>query len=239
RARRARASRFGPGETSTRSRRKPAPNRAAAAARTAASATEPARRPWSTWAAVTRQPAATARTSSASESGPPETAHVTSLPAAGKLERVSSSTRSSAEEVTFANQSEQLANRARAQLAADATQAGVHVRPADLQVGCGLTDRRRGVQHVEQLALLGRQGADALAHGTHVGRLGLRLGSPLQPGEVRVHIAVAPSRRALLHAGQRGQGLLLHVLAAHGLGLALEGPVDLGAQLVRQEGLGE
>ena len=38
---------------------------------------EPGRRPWSTWMAVTSQPAAVARTSRASESAPPDTAQVT------------------------------------------------------------------------------------------------------------------------------------------------------------------
>ena len=49
RAARARASRLGPGATDTRRRSKRAPTRAAASATTSASASEPARRPWSTW----------------------------------------------------------------------------------------------------------------------------------------------------------------------------------------------
>ena len=86
---RARASRFGPGPTSTRTARKPAPRRAATAATTSPSAAEPARRPWSTCTAVTSQPAATASASSASESGPPETAQVRAKPRAGNVHRPS------------------------------------------------------------------------------------------------------------------------------------------------------
>jgi hypothetical protein len=74
----------GPGVTSTRSARNPAPNRRAASATTSASAAEPGRRPWSTCTAVASHPAATASTSSASESAPPDTAHVTGVPAGGR-----------------------------------------------------------------------------------------------------------------------------------------------------------
>ena len=70
----------------TRSARNAAPKPSAAVAHhLGLSAAEPARRPWSTWTAVTSHPAATASTSSASESAPPDTAHVTAVP--GRRER--------------------------------------------------------------------------------------------------------------------------------------------------------
>src|SRR5205823_10957366 len=120
---RARASRFGPGSTSTRSERKAAPRLAAAASTPPASAPEPGRRPWSTCTAVTRQPAATASTSRAMESAPPETAHVTSVPGPGN-EVLG---RSASEELTCAHNGQQLGNRADPELPADTAQAGVDV----------------------------------------------------------------------------------------------------------------
>ncbi len=87
RAARARASRFGPGVTWTRTPRNDAPNDAEAAATRSASPAEPTRSPWSTWTTVTRQPASVERTSRARESGPPETAQVRGEPAGGKLQR--------------------------------------------------------------------------------------------------------------------------------------------------------
>src|SRR5688500_14903694 len=75
----------------TRSARKAAPKRSAAARTTSASASEPTRRPWSTWTAVTSQPTATASTSSASESAPPDTAHVRGDPDAGNVQQSSNS----------------------------------------------------------------------------------------------------------------------------------------------------
>ena len=90
RAARARASRFGPAPTSTRTASNRAPSRAAAPATTSASAAEPGRKPWSTWTAVTSHPAAVARTRRARESGPPETAQVRGLPTGGKVQAPSS-----------------------------------------------------------------------------------------------------------------------------------------------------
>ena len=55
----------------------------------------PDRSPWSTWTASTRHPAATASTSSAEESAPPDTAQVISVPAAGNVARASSERTSS------------------------------------------------------------------------------------------------------------------------------------------------
>src|SRR5664280_1835342 len=89
RAWRARASRLGPSSTTTRTDSNRAPNRRAAPATTSASAAEPGRRPWSTCTAVTRQPEAAARTSSARESGPPETPQTRSDPGSGKVHRAS------------------------------------------------------------------------------------------------------------------------------------------------------
>ncbi len=59
-------------------------------ATTPASPADPGRRPWSTCTAVTSQPAAHARASSASESGPPETAHVSCVPGGGNAQRSTS-----------------------------------------------------------------------------------------------------------------------------------------------------
>ena len=50
-----------------------------------------ARRPWSTWTAVTTHPASVARASKASESAPPETAQLSALPGGGKAQRLSRS----------------------------------------------------------------------------------------------------------------------------------------------------
>ena len=55
----------------------------AAAATRSASAVDSARRPWSTCTAVTTHPPSTARANIASESAPPDTAHVTGVPAEG------------------------------------------------------------------------------------------------------------------------------------------------------------
>src|SRR4051794_7180417 len=95
-----------------------APNRAAASRTTSASAADPARSPWSTWIAVTSQPAAAASTRRASESGPPETAQCTAAPAGGKRTLVRR--RGIDGEVTGPHQGEELGDRAGAELAADA-----------------------------------------------------------------------------------------------------------------------
>ena len=85
RASRARASRFGPGPTSTAQRPEPAPRGGLRLRpRRRPRAADPGRSPWSTWTAVTSHPAATASTSSARESAPPETAQVTTAPGAGE-----------------------------------------------------------------------------------------------------------------------------------------------------------
>ena len=76
-----------PAATSIRSALKPAPKRAGPSATTSASAVDPARSPWSTWTAVVRQPAAVASTRRASESAPPDTAHVTGVSAGGNRQR--------------------------------------------------------------------------------------------------------------------------------------------------------
>src|SRR5581483_12027837 len=77
RASRARASKFGPGATATRSPAKPVPRCSANRATTPASAALPGRAPWSTWTATGASPASAASASSASESGPPEQATTT------------------------------------------------------------------------------------------------------------------------------------------------------------------
>ena len=92
RASRARASRFGPSSTGASTHRAVAPNPAASRATMAPSADDPDLRPWSTCQAVATNPASTASTSSAVESGPPETAQSTSVPGGGNLHRSSSST---------------------------------------------------------------------------------------------------------------------------------------------------
>src|SRR5207244_8070772 len=131
--------------------REAAPKRLAARCTTPASAADPGRRPWSMWTAVTSQPAATASTRRASESAPPETAHVTGLPAAGN--RVLGRRRGIDGEVTGPHQGEELGDRAGAELAADAAEAGVHVGAADLESGRGPAHRPALLQHLEQLAL--------------------------------------------------------------------------------------
>ena len=125
---------------------------------------EPGRRPWSTCTAVTSQPASTASTSSASESAPPDTAQVTAVPgrrerAAGQQVRVAPAWLSGSSDARRGcrrgARREQLATRRDdAELAADAAQAGVDVRPAHPELGGRLAHRRRGEQRLEQLALL-------------------------------------------------------------------------------------
>ena len=55
---------------------------------TSASPAEPARKPWSTWIAVTSHPAPAASTRRASESAPPETAQASGAPGGGKVHRL-------------------------------------------------------------------------------------------------------------------------------------------------------
>ena len=78
---------WAPGRPTPARRSKCAPRRAAAAATTPASASEPGRRPWSTWMAVTTHPAAAARTSRARESAPPDTAQASGAPGGGNVQR--------------------------------------------------------------------------------------------------------------------------------------------------------
>ena len=91
RASRARASRFGPSSTGASTHREEAPRPVASRATMPPSAEDPDLRPWSTCQAVTTRSASTASTSSAVESGPPETAQSTSVPGGGKLHRSNSS----------------------------------------------------------------------------------------------------------------------------------------------------
>ena len=89
RASRARASRLGPSATWATTRRAWAPSRPATSTTVRPSAAEVDRNPWSTCQAVTSRPASMASTSRASESGPPETAQSTGVPAVGKEQRSS------------------------------------------------------------------------------------------------------------------------------------------------------
>src|SRR5207248_4071890 len=189
RAWRARASRLGPASTGARSDRNPAPERGAASAAVAGSSADCARRAWSTCTAVTWHPAAHASTRRASESAPPETAQVTSVPGGGNVHLGRRS-----EELTRPHDRQQLRNRAHAELAADATEAGVDVGPADAEIGRGLAHGVAALEGVQQLELLGRQLVEAVAHRPDLVAVGLGGRHVLEPGDV------GPDSRAVVGA---------------------------------------
>src|SRR5579884_1809947 len=262
RAARARASRLGPGATATRSDRKAAPNRPAASATRPASADEPARSPWSTWTAVTRQPASTARIISAIESAPPDTAQVSSVPAGGKAQRANSSLRrgttladgpaagwpgsglGEAGDRTLAGHADQLGDARHREAPGDAPEAGVDVRAADPQLGGGLLHGRGLAHHPEQLALL--VGQRRHRFGVDLGRPGrgpARLRRVVEAGQAGAGLALEDVLTALelgpLDASQLLEGGPLGGPAQLGLGSVLEGAAEVGPQVRPRERLGQ
>src|SRR3954465_15043258 len=176
--------------------------------------------------AVTRHPAAQARTRRASESAPPDTAQVTAVPGEGKVVLG----RRWAEELTGAHDRQELGDRAHAELATDAAEAGVDVRPAHAPGGGGLAHGVAAFEGTEQFELLGRQLVEPVAHRADLVVVGLGRWDVLEPGDVggdgrRVVGAPAGAggRGLLLEPRQLGKGLLLHLAALERFGLALEG----------------
>ena len=143
--------------------RKAAPTRAAAARTTSASAADPGRRPWSTCTAVTSQPRRHRQHQERERVRPAR--HRAGHRGAGRRERAagraaSSSSvtligrRTSASSPDRASRTQQLGHVGHAELATDAAQAGVDVRPAHAELGGRRADGRRRAAAPEELALL-------------------------------------------------------------------------------------